>query len=138
MIVDWTKAGPCRSSDPEEWFPLGTPTNEMARKLCQGCPILYPCREYALRLNVHGVWGGLTRQRRRHLQRQRGITPTPILEPGNPNPRTPVKALTVWEQSERLREEGLTLDAIAAQLGISRAYMNAARTRARKHLAEAS
>lgn len=138
MIVDWTQAGPCRSSDPEEWFPLGSPTNESARKLCAGCPILHPCREYALRIDVHGVWGGLTRQRRRLIQRQRGFVPAQRAEPSTPSTSIPVKALALWTESERLRADGLTIVAIAEQLGISAAYLVDARSRARKHLGVAS
>lgn len=50
--------------------------------------------------------------------------------------RVPKKALHLLLESERLRADGLSIPVIAAQFGISRAYLKAARNRARKHLAE--
>jgi len=42
-----------------------TPT---LRRICQGCPILEDCREYAFEHEVHGFWGGLTATERRNLR----------------------------------------------------------------------
>jgi WhiB family redox-sensing transcriptional regulator len=44
-----------------------------AKALCRACPVVEPCREFALATGErHGIWGGLTeadRRRARHPQR---------------------------------------------------------------------
>ena len=52
----------------------GAPTNEYkqlekdAKALCQTCPIITECREYALEYDErHGVWGGLTAPERQFV-----------------------------------------------------------------------
>ena len=46
---------------------------DRARKICNGCPVLDTCLEYALDQRIeHGVWGGCSeRERRRILKRRR-------------------------------------------------------------------
>ncbi|GAA0853309.1 WhiB family transcriptional regulator [Streptosporangium amethystogenes subsp. fukuiense] len=134
MIVDWGQAGPCREGDPDDWF-VDNQTNEWAWELCRGCPILRPCGEYALLLDVQGVWGGLTVRRRRAIQRRRGITPTPVGETisiSRPAPRS----LALWAASEQLLQDGVRLPEVAEQLGVKLGLLKAARKRARRHLAE--
>jgi WhiB family redox-sensing transcriptional regulator len=39
-----------------------------AKDICQSCPVLGECREYALQIREpHGVWGGLSENERRSL-----------------------------------------------------------------------
>lgn len=133
MTVNWNHETPCRNGDPEEWFAEDNQTNQWAQELCSGCPVLHACRDWALRRDEFGVWGGWTRRHRLHAQKRLGITPP---REGAPQPRPPVKALELLAESERLRAEGLTLPKIAAQFGISGAYLREARDRARRHLAE--
>jgi WhiB family redox-sensing transcriptional regulator len=46
---------------------------EVARRICEGCPVESRCLDYALRNRIdHGVWGGCSeRQRRRILKARR-------------------------------------------------------------------
>jgi WhiB family redox-sensing transcriptional regulator len=46
---------------------------EVARRICDSCPVGERCLEYALRNRIdHGVWGGTSeRQRRRILKARR-------------------------------------------------------------------
>jgi WhiB family redox-sensing transcriptional regulator len=46
---------------------------EIAKQVCEGCPVQEECLEYALEHRIdHGVWGGASeRQRRRILKRRR-------------------------------------------------------------------
>jgi hypothetical protein len=133
VIVEWSKAGPCRRRDPDLWF-VNNPSLARARQLCRGCPILRPCGEYALRLDVHGVWGGTTRQYRLSLQKQRGITPTPIIARASQLREAP-RALALLAESESLMQAGLTLAQAAEHLGVTAGLLKAARARARRHLA---
>ncbi len=56
---------PCRESDPEIWFPVGTgamavESEWLAKTLCDGCPIKAACLKYALETGQrYGVWGGV-------------------------------------------------------------------------------
>ncbi|MBT2449451.1 WhiB family transcriptional regulator [Streptomyces sp. ISL-43] len=66
--TDWmTDSGPrpCRTN-PELWFSKSAKDKEAAVQACLACPLLIPCRDYALTTHVsHGVWGGLTETERR-------------------------------------------------------------------------
>lgn len=75
---------PCRSSDPEEYFPLvgakvpkpdGARFAEeatRARDLCKGCPVVAECLELALRGHGPcGVWGARSEWERRLIRVER-------------------------------------------------------------------
>lgn len=68
---------PCRSVDPEIFFPVGNigPAQvqiDLAKTLCQPCPIIQQCRDYALTHAIEfGVWGGLSETERRAIRRRR-------------------------------------------------------------------
>lgn len=61
------------SDETEGMRGITTETN-IARRLCQDCEVKFACREYAVKWNVDGIWGGLTFGERRTIRRQRGIT----------------------------------------------------------------
>ncbi|MGI5155779.1 WhiB family transcriptional regulator [Microbispora sp. CA-102843] len=70
----------CRDVDPELFFPeqIG-PVNRMARTVCRLCPIQAECVEYALAYDLHGIWGGTSRQERAAMRNAQGIAPLPVL-----------------------------------------------------------
>ena len=50
---------PCREYDPELWFAESTADVELAKSLCQECPLRAGCLEGAVdRQEPWGVWGG--------------------------------------------------------------------------------
>lgn len=51
----------------ENW--TGRPIPEsVAAELCEGCPFLEDCRDYAVSANEeHGIWGGTTPEMRRRI-----------------------------------------------------------------------
>jgi len=50
---------PCRSNDPELFFAESPADVELAKALCQGCPVRAECLAGALeRREPWGVWGG--------------------------------------------------------------------------------
>lgn len=69
---------PCRSGDPERYFP--TTGNDMSDlgKVCRGCPFIDPCLAYALHHDVDGVWGGTSAAQRKRIRASVGITPVTL------------------------------------------------------------
>lgn len=46
--------------------------------LCQRCPLILPCLDYALDHDVQGVWGGTTHTQRKRIRQVRRQTPEPV------------------------------------------------------------
>jgi len=63
MPTDWFYAEDCLSPVKE--------TVEYARQICIGCPERKLCLDYALENEPHGMWGGLTSNDRKDLQKNR-------------------------------------------------------------------
>ena len=60
----WMQRGLCRQVPPSTFFPNDGVGVEVARRICEACPVQAPC--------LHGVWGGASeRERRRILKRRR-------------------------------------------------------------------
>jgi WhiB family redox-sensing transcriptional regulator len=56
----------CATVDPDLFFaePGQTRQTQQAKAVCARCPVLTSCRAFALRTQVHGVWGGMTQDER--------------------------------------------------------------------------
>ncbi len=69
----WVFDAACAQVDLELHFPAKGDSNRPAKLVCQGCPVIAECADYALDNAVSdGVWGGLsTRDRERLLQERR-------------------------------------------------------------------
>lgn len=70
----------CRNEDPELFFPVGDIGRVNRRQIadalavCQRCPVVTDCREWALATGqAYGIWGGLTEHERAGLIRQQGV-----------------------------------------------------------------
>lgn len=51
---------PCQS-DPDLWWSDDRDDQKIAATLCQGCPVIMSCAEWAVSAKErHGVWGGMT------------------------------------------------------------------------------
>ncbi|MQA06902.1 MAG: WhiB family transcriptional regulator [Streptosporangiales bacterium] len=66
----------CATANPEVWFPQrGVPADAaVAKRLCRSCPLIDPCREWALAYPTaarYGVWGGLSERERRAERKRR-------------------------------------------------------------------
>lgn len=72
---EWRRIAHCRDTSPDLFFPVGTtgPALEqiaMAKAVCESCPSLTPCLEFALMTNQDtGVWGGTSEDERRKLRK---------------------------------------------------------------------
>lgn len=76
--MDWRGRAICRDSDPDLFFPIGNVSSgpplmqvEEAKSMCQRCPALGPCRDWAVEADpVEGIWGGTTEAERRAIRRR--------------------------------------------------------------------
>ena len=67
---EWTKDAACRGMPPELFFPDRDEPIDEALTVCASCPVRMDCLEWALRTREdHGVFGGMSADRRRHLWR---------------------------------------------------------------------
>lgn len=74
MDESWKLRALCRGMDPGVFF--GEVDPQEAKRVCSMCPVLWPCREYALELREEwGVWGGMDRTERRQVLALRGLSP---------------------------------------------------------------
>ena len=70
---DWRRLAACRDVDPELFFPdsdgrESIRANARARRVCQDCPVMLRCRQWALDNRItYGMWGGLSKHQRREL-----------------------------------------------------------------------
>lgn len=68
---DWMRDAVCASADPEQWFPEKGVNPFRAKRICQGCPVIDECLQYALDHKVVGIWGGTTTRQRSTMLRLR-------------------------------------------------------------------
>lgn len=65
----------CASADPEIFFPEDTGNRELflvAKKICDSCPDINPCLEYALaNPGEQGIWGGTSQRMRERIRTRR-------------------------------------------------------------------
>ena len=75
MNTHWMAEGNCREAPPDTMFPKDGAGVVAALKVCNHCPSLQPCLEYALSNRIdYGVWGGASvRSRRRMAIRAAGL-----------------------------------------------------------------
>jgi len=48
-------------------------TTREAKRICQTCPHMAECAEWAIQREPHGVWGGTSPRERQNLRRKLGI-----------------------------------------------------------------
>lgn len=67
----WRGRGACAAVPTEVFFPGRGASLEAAKGVCQACPVMQACRDYAIPLaQLKGVWGGLGEVERRRLRAQ--------------------------------------------------------------------
>jgi WhiB family redox-sensing transcriptional regulator len=67
----WQERAACFGIDPDVFFPVSEDEAGPALAFCGSCLIREECLSWALKNGErYGVWGGLTEQQRRRLQRQ--------------------------------------------------------------------
>ena len=75
-LPDFSAAN-CQGVNTDLFYPAdgeGTPNElRIIRRICAACPIQPECLDWALKHEVHGIWGGMSPKQRRAVRRQRGI-----------------------------------------------------------------
>lgn len=115
--VDWRAASLCRTEDPELFHPVGTTaaalrTIAKAKTICNRCPSVAACLDYALTTPVHdGIWGGLTENERRSIlrARARGLDEAAAaarIEAARRPPKPPRTIRSVFDESTFRRRDG--------------------------------
>lgn len=75
--ADWRDQAACRGEDTSVFFDETEAGIDRAKRACDGCPALIPCREYALaKPERYGVFGGMDADERKaeRRNRQRRVT----------------------------------------------------------------
>ncbi len=68
----WMAKGNCANKPPSLFFPSDGVGVERAKTVCEDCPVLNQCLEYAIQNRIdHGVWGGTSERQRRRIIRAR-------------------------------------------------------------------
>ena len=73
---DWRDRSACKDEDPELFFPIGNTgpailQTQEAIAVCRRCEVREQCLAWALEIGMdHGVWGGLSEEKRRDLKRR--------------------------------------------------------------------
>ncbi|NUO36537.1 MAG: WhiB family transcriptional regulator [Dermatophilaceae bacterium] len=72
---DWRPLGSCAQTGPVDdvWMPdKGSNGANIAKALCQSCPVIEQCFIYAMDapVSLHGVWAGMTEAQRRPWRRK--------------------------------------------------------------------
>lgn len=63
----------CAKTDPEVFHPPSNSPGKDAVRICQQCPWLEECLEWAIWQDVEGIWGGRGTRWRARERRRRGI-----------------------------------------------------------------
>lgn len=69
--------GNCIGTDTESFFPVSTALsaeNIAAKRICDRCEVREPCLEWALRHELHGIWGGVSAGERVKMRARLGIS----------------------------------------------------------------
>jgi WhiB family redox-sensing transcriptional regulator len=74
---DWHALASCRGESTETFYPPDRArgnarrlSERRAKQICESCPVLLPCRRYAVDAQEpHGIWGGTTPEERGLLRR---------------------------------------------------------------------
>lgn len=70
--MDWQAQAACAGNDTDRFFPWGGQTPADLLALCESCPVVDACREYAIDRDwITGVWGGTTKADRNRIRRER-------------------------------------------------------------------
>jgi WhiB family transcriptional regulator, redox-sensing transcriptional regulator len=68
----WMAKGLCADKPPALFFPSDGVGVELAKRICEECPVRSECLEFALENRIdHGVWGGTSERQRRRIVKAR-------------------------------------------------------------------
>lgn len=77
-MTAWQDRALCAEVGDDFWFPEKGGKVAAAKRVCVACEVRAECLEWALAHDEKsGIWGGLSGQERRRLQRQRAAVSVP-------------------------------------------------------------
>ncbi|GAB2933377.1 WhiB family transcriptional regulator [Rhodococcus aerolatus] len=90
----WQESAACRGLQTSMFFhpdyergPARERRESQAKAVCSSCPVVAQCRSHALQVQEpYGIWGGLSAQERKSLQRSGRRLSTVDTEPGLAQP----------------------------------------------------
>lgn len=72
MIEHWMENASCADLPRDMFFPSSGAGVVKAQKVCQACPVVEECLDYALTNRIeHGIWGGCSERKRRRILKVR-------------------------------------------------------------------
>ena len=72
-MKDWPDQARCKGSPIELFFTDNAELIAKAMSLCMNCPVMEECREYSMKYEEFGTFGGLTAPERKRLRKEIGI-----------------------------------------------------------------
>jgi hypothetical protein len=67
----WHALAACRDHPEVSWFPGRHDDWRIPARICAGCPVIGPCRDWSLaQEGLAGIWAGVTEAGRARLRRQ--------------------------------------------------------------------
>jgi WhiB family redox-sensing transcriptional regulator len=67
--MEWKALGTCRGRDPNIFFPENNRwAEQVAKRICLGCPVMAQCMDYAITHDEVGIWGATTDRDRRKIK----------------------------------------------------------------------
>jgi hypothetical protein len=71
--MDWADEAACKDTPLDIWFTeLGFHADQEAIRICNRCPVINQCRDYAINNDqTDGIWGGMTPDQRFKHSRKR-------------------------------------------------------------------
>lgn len=78
----WTDTPSCVGIDVEMFFSDENKSYAdfyAVAKICQSCPVLQQCFDYAIKYNVNGIWGGTSERQRMDYRKLYNITALPVI-----------------------------------------------------------
>ncbi|MDA8278142.1 MAG: WhiB family transcriptional regulator [Actinomycetota bacterium] len=78
--TSWMADGNCKDVPADLFFPTDGAGVEIAKRICQDCPVIERCLTYAIENKIdHGVWGGESERARRRIARARRSRPRTVV-----------------------------------------------------------
>jgi WhiB family redox-sensing transcriptional regulator len=74
----WMKFGACVDLPPAVFFQNDAKKDKIAAQVCQECPVIQECLEYALRHGEYGVWGGTSERQRNKIRVRTYVLGLPV------------------------------------------------------------
>ena len=99
QVVEWRKDAACLGYPVNDWFPETKELNlqDGPLSICEKCPVIMECLEYALVYENEGIWGGTLPADRVRIRRERNIRLMPVLgKPRFKHPNCGTNAGYVW------------------------------------------